>query len=73
MYGTTRSATSFKTEVGIESAAENLSGSRRTSTLTYSTVVFRNADSNDDDVIGVKSGEDESAVARRTTLTLLVK
>jgi len=42
MYRATKSATSFRTEVGIGSAAEDLSGSRRISELTFSTVVFRN-------------------------------
>ena len=64
MYGATRSATSFRTEVGIGSAAEDLPGSRRINELTSSTVVLRNVDSDDDDVIRVNVGGDESAVAR---------
>ena len=65
----TRSATSFRTEVGIGSAAECLSRSRLINELTSSTVVFRNVDSNDDDGIRVNVGGDESSVARRTVST----
>ena len=69
MYGATRSAMFFRTEVGIASAAEDLSRSRRINELISSTVVLRNVDSDDDDVIRVKNGGDESAVARRTVST----
>jgi len=71
MYGATRSAMSFITKVGIGSAADDLSGRRRITELTSSTVVFQKVDSDDDDVIGVKVGEDESSVARRTASILL--
>jgi len=72
MYGATRSATFFRTKVGIGSATEDLPGSRQISKETSSNAMFRKVDSNDD-VIGVKAGGDESSVAWRTTSTLLAK
>jgi len=58
MHGVTRSATSFRFEVGISSAAEDLLGSR----LTSAAVVLKNVDSDGDDVISVITGGDESEV-----------
>jgi len=62
-----RPSTSFRTEVGIGSAAKDLFGSRQKSLPTYPTVVFRNVESDDDDVIGVKAGRDITTIVKTLT------
>jgi len=73
MFGAKSSATFFRTEVGIGSAAEDVYGSRWISELTSSAVVSRKLESDDDDVMIVGEFGDESSVAWQTASTLLAK
>ena len=72
-YGDTRSATSFSTGVGNESAAEDLSGSRRIIAATSSAEAAWKCRSDDEDEFGENDGEGDPDVARRTVSTLSKK